>query len=72
MNNEQRGNYARMNKLLQELDGLNKNIARLTFHLIYGGGSEHVQVPVEMLNEQSDVMKAYRSVLIDRLDKGGY
>ena len=72
MNNEQREKYARMNKLLQELDGLNRNIARLTFHLIYGGGSEHIQEHVEMLNKQKDAMKAYRSVLIDRLDKGGY
>ena len=59
-----------MNRLLQELDGLNRNIAKLTFYLIYGEDG-NIHEHAEMLNKQIDVMKAYRSVLIDRLDKGG-
>ena len=71
MNNEQREKYARMNRLLQELDGLNRNIAKLTFYLIYGE-DDNIHEHVGMLNEQKYAMIAYRSVLIKRLDKGCY
>lgn len=69
MNEKMRAKYERGRRILQEVNIVLDNYQKLTLYLNSGDCEEE---NIEILTKQSDAMKNYIDVLIERLSKVQY